>query len=108
MEAVWRQHRAGTWEGAVKGSCQGRLSRVAVAMVVACTGQRQPVIVAGDMGVGGRGWGHMGGRREGIVDGACVLVVGCRCCGRRWAIPCDACMTCHWRHCWQQEWQSQA
>ena len=23
MEAVWRQRRAGTWEGAVKGSCQG-------------------------------------------------------------------------------------
>ena len=94
--------------GSLEEAGMWRRLSMAVAAAAACTGQRQPVIVAGDMGVGGRVWGRMGGRREGIVDGACVLVVGHHCRGRRWAVPCDACVTHHWWHCWQQEWQSQA
>ena len=43
MEAVWRQHRTGTWEGAVKGGCQGQLSRAA-AVAVACTGQQSDAL----------------------------------------------------------------
>ena len=42
MEVVWRQCRAGTQEGAVKGSCQGWLSRVVAA--VACTGKRSDTL----------------------------------------------------------------
>ena len=63
VEAVWRQHRAGTWEGAVKGGCQGWLSRAAAA-AAACTGQQQrAVVVACDRASDPSTW--VGTRRSG-------------------------------------------
>ena len=80
-------HVGGGWNGG--GGCQGWLSRVAAVVVAAaCTGQRQPIFVAGTWesgpGLGTHGWQK---RRRGCVqevwigDGACVLTIGHHCHG---------------------------
>ena len=94
---AWEE--AGTREGAVNGGCQWQLSMAAVnggsggmyrAVATRRCGQGQ---VAEEKAV----W---------IVDGACVLHP-LHMAALSWSamghIPCDTCVTCHWRRCW---WQS--
>ena len=110
MEAVWRQRRARTREGAVKGGCQGWWRQRHV------QGSGNPLLWLGTRESGARA-GDMWVAEEKVWVGPGSVDCGQGMHPRRrvslsWSamghVPCDACVTCHWQRCWQQEWQSQA